>query len=63
MFIRCLDNSSEAPMVCFRKPYFLCEVTATDDGVIRQKRLLNVATDLANRIGLSSRYVKPRSFT
>eukprot|EP00795_Rhopilema_esculentum_P012593 gene12593-3296_t len=37
-------------------PYFLCEVTVTEDGVIRQKRLTNLATDLANRIGLRSRY-------
>eukprot|EP00794_Sanderia_malayensis_P016597 gene16597-18286_t len=38
------------------KPLFLCEVTVTEDGVIRQKRLPNIANDLANRISLSSRY-------
>jgi len=38
------------------QPYFLCEVTATEDGLIKQKRLTNFATDLASRIGLSSRY-------
>ena len=46
----------------FRHPYFLCEVTVTEDGVIRQKRLTNLATDLANRIGLRSRFVLHQSY-
>lgn len=38
------------------KAYFLCEVTVTEDGLIKQKRLPDVANNLANRISLNGRY-------
>lgn len=38
------------------KSFFLCEVTVTEDGLIRQKRLADVANNLANRINLNGRY-------
>lgn len=38
------------------KVYFLCEVTVTEDGLIKQKRLPDVANNLANRICLNGRY-------
>ena len=41
----------------FRKPYFLCEVTVTEDGLIKQKRLPDNANNLANRISLNGRSV------
>lgn len=38
------------------KVYFLCEVTVTEDGLIKQKRLPDVANNLASRISLNGRY-------
>ena len=36
--------------------YFLCEVTVTEDGLIKQRRLPDNASNLANRISLNGRY-------
>ncbi|XP_047125253.1 rap guanine nucleotide exchange factor 6 [Hydra vulgaris] len=38
------------------KSYFLCEVTVTEDGLIKQKRLPEKTSNLASRISLNSRY-------
>ena len=36
--------------------YFLCEVTVTEDGLIKQRRLPDNASKLGNRISLNGRY-------
>ncbi|XP_066917873.1 rap guanine nucleotide exchange factor 6-like isoform X2 [Clytia hemisphaerica] len=38
------------------KSYFLCQVTVTEDGLIKQRRLNDALNNLANRISLNGRY-------
>ena len=37
------------------KSYFLCQVTVTEDGLIKQRRLNDALNNLANRISLNGR--------
>jgi len=45
----------ELLFLCYSKSYFLCQVTVTEDGLIKQRRLNDALNSLSSRISLNAR--------